>query len=231
MPPKSPNVQPDSGGPRHHQRRPRRVDQQIDGQQVVELIAAKRPWLIPIWDSFVERTTLSEATHDPSDEFAIINPFWRTESCRRQELERLIMRIVVVGGTGLAGSKLLPTLPDHGHDNPSNSTSFEKSAATDLLRRATGNLLMTEAVARVEHHVALGRWHGSPCAERAMSGKAVARDTNQRGTDSLSRSCMRTVLRVPHDRAFSRWHPWRSRRRSVVRQSATPRTELFEVGQ
>ncbi len=94
------------------------------------------------------------------------------------------MKIVVVGGTGLVGSKVLLTLRDHGHDavaaapstgvntvtgegladvlngasvvvDVSNSPSFEESAATDFFRRATGNLLAAEAVARVRHHVAL----------------------------------------------------------------------------
>ena len=94
------------------------------------------------------------------------------------------MRIVVVGGTGLVGSKVLHTLTEHGHDaiaaapstgvntvtgqglsdvlagasvvvDVTNSPSFEEGAATEFFKRSTTNLLTAEAEAGVAHHVAL----------------------------------------------------------------------------
>jgi uncharacterized protein YbjT (DUF2867 family) len=94
------------------------------------------------------------------------------------------MRIVVIGGTGLVGSKLVHDLTEHGHDavaaapstgvntvtreglsdvltgasvvvDVSNSPSFEEAAATEFFNTATTNLLTAEAEAGVGHHVAL----------------------------------------------------------------------------
>lgn len=94
------------------------------------------------------------------------------------------MRIVVIGGTGLVGSKLVNGLTGHGHDavaasprtgvntvtgeglsellpgadvvvDVSNSPSFDGDAAKDFFRRATTNLLRAEEAANVGHHVAL----------------------------------------------------------------------------
>lgn len=94
------------------------------------------------------------------------------------------MRIVVIGGTGLVGSKVVRGLADHGHDavaaapssgvdtvtgegladvlvgadvvvDVSNSPSFEDEAAMTFFRTATTNLLRAEAAAGVAHHVAL----------------------------------------------------------------------------
>ena len=94
------------------------------------------------------------------------------------------MKIVVIGGTGLIGSKLVLQLREHGHEaiaaspnsgvntvtgeglsevlqgasvvvDVSNSPSFEESAAMDFFTRATSNLLKYEHSCKVEHHVAL----------------------------------------------------------------------------
>jgi uncharacterized protein YbjT (DUF2867 family) len=94
------------------------------------------------------------------------------------------MKIVVVGGLGLIGSKLVPKLSDDGHDSVAasrrtgidavtreglaealdgadvvvdvtNSPSFEDDAVMDFFRTATGNLLAAEQVAGVGHHVAV----------------------------------------------------------------------------
>jgi uncharacterized protein YbjT (DUF2867 family) len=94
------------------------------------------------------------------------------------------MRIVVVGGTGLIGSKLVTMLGEHGHEavaaspntgvntltgegladaldgasvviDVSNSPSFEASAVLEFFETSTGNLLAAEAAAGVGHHVAL----------------------------------------------------------------------------
>jgi uncharacterized protein YbjT (DUF2867 family) len=94
------------------------------------------------------------------------------------------MRIVVIGGTGLIGSKLVTKLSDHGHEavpaspntgvdtltgeglaevlegasvvvDVSNSPSFEDAAVLEFFETSTRNLLDAEAVAGVGHHVAL----------------------------------------------------------------------------
>jgi uncharacterized protein YbjT (DUF2867 family) len=94
------------------------------------------------------------------------------------------MKIVVIGGTGLIGSKLVGMLKEHGHEAvaaaPStrvnsltgeglaevmqgasvvadvcNSPSFEDEAVMDFFRTSTTNLLEAEANAGVTHHVAL----------------------------------------------------------------------------
>jgi uncharacterized protein YbjT (DUF2867 family) len=94
------------------------------------------------------------------------------------------MKIVVIGGTGLIGSKLVSKLREHGHEaisaspnsgvntltgegladvlkgaavvvDVSNSSSFEETAAMNFFATATGNLLRCEQAAGVQHHVAL----------------------------------------------------------------------------
>ena len=94
------------------------------------------------------------------------------------------MKIVVIGGTGLIGSKTVERLRRKGHDvvaaSPSsgvntitgegvadavagaevvidlaNSPSFEEKAALEFFETAGRNLLAAEAAAGVKHHVAL----------------------------------------------------------------------------
>ena len=94
------------------------------------------------------------------------------------------MNIVVIGGSGLIGSKLVKKLREHGHAalaaspnsgvntltgeglaealkgasvvvDVSNSPSFEEKASLDFFTTATGNLLRYEQAAGVQHHVAL----------------------------------------------------------------------------
>lgn len=94
------------------------------------------------------------------------------------------MKIVVIGGTGLIGSKLVNKLRQLGHTaiaaspqsgvntitgeglnevlkdaavvvDVSNAPSFEDGAVMDFFRTSTGNLLRAEADAGVQHHVAL----------------------------------------------------------------------------
>jgi uncharacterized protein YbjT (DUF2867 family) len=91
---------------------------------------------------------------------------------------------VVIGGTGLIGSKVVARLAEHGHEaiaaspksgvntltgeglaevlsgaqvvvDVSNSPSFEARAALDFFTTSTGNLLAAETTAGVGHHVAL----------------------------------------------------------------------------
>jgi len=94
------------------------------------------------------------------------------------------MKIVVIGGTGLIGSKLVTKLTARGHEavpaapntgvntltgegladvlagasvviDVSNSPSFEDTAVMNFFQTSTRNLLAAEAAAGVKHHVAL----------------------------------------------------------------------------
>ena len=94
------------------------------------------------------------------------------------------MKLVVIGGTGLIGSKLVTKLRDHGHEaiaaapntgvdtltgdglaevlhgadvvvDVSNSPSFEAAAVLEFFETSTRNILDAEAAAGVGHHVAL----------------------------------------------------------------------------
>jgi len=94
------------------------------------------------------------------------------------------MKIVVIGGSGLIGSYLIPELTEHGHEavpaspdtgvntltgeglaevmagasvvvDVSNSPSFEDEAVLEFFQTSTRNLLAAEAEAGVGHHVAL----------------------------------------------------------------------------
>ncbi len=94
------------------------------------------------------------------------------------------MKIVVIGGSGLIGSKLVNMLREHRHEaiaaspnsgvnaltgeglaevlkgasvvvDVSNSPSFEEEAAMNFFATATGNLLQYERACGVRHHVAL----------------------------------------------------------------------------
>ena len=94
------------------------------------------------------------------------------------------MKIVVIGGTGLIGSKLVSKLREHGHEavaaapntgvntltgeglaevlksasvvvDVSNSPSWDDAAVLKFFETSTSNLLTYEAAAHVRHHVAL----------------------------------------------------------------------------
>jgi uncharacterized protein YbjT (DUF2867 family) len=97
---------------------------------------------------------------------------------------RFVMKVVIIGGTGLIGSKVVAMLNQHGHEaiaaspetgvniltgegladaltgaqvvvDVANSPSFEDGPAWDFFTTATGNLLAAGASAGVSHHVAL----------------------------------------------------------------------------
>ena len=94
------------------------------------------------------------------------------------------MKMVIIGGTGLIGSKVVTRLREHGHQavpaspdsgvntltgegvaaalngadvvvDVSNSPSFEDAAVLKFFETSTTNLLAAEAAAGVGHHVAL----------------------------------------------------------------------------
>jgi uncharacterized protein YbjT (DUF2867 family) len=96
----------------------------------------------------------------------------------------MIMKLVIIGGTGLIGSKLVTKLREHGHEavpaspdtgvntltgeglaealrgasvvvDVSNSPSFEDAAVMEFFTTSTRNLLKYAAAASVRHYVAL----------------------------------------------------------------------------
>src|ERR1700726_1355701 len=100
------------------------------------------------------------------------------------KIEVAIMKIVVIGGSGLIGSKLVTKLREQGHEavaaspnsgvntltgeglaealkgasvvvDVSNSPSWEDAAVLNFFETSTRNLLTYEAAAGVGHHVAL----------------------------------------------------------------------------
>src|SRR5215472_8606075 len=73
-----------------------------------------------------------------------------------------VMKIVVIGGTGLTGSKVVEKLKQKGHEtiaaaqvviDLTNSPSLEAKAAMEFFETSGRNLLAAEAAARVRHHV------------------------------------------------------------------------------
>src|SRR4029077_17567228 len=98
--------------------------------------------------------------------------------------DRSVMKIVVIGGTGLIGSRVVARLTEHGHEavpasprlgintitgegldaalegasvvvDVSNSPNFEYATALEFFETSTRNLLNAESTAGVGHHVAL----------------------------------------------------------------------------
>src|SRR6201991_3479598 len=94
------------------------------------------------------------------------------------------MKLVIIGGTGLIGSKLVTRLKEHGHEavpaspdtgvntltgeglaavlqgasvvvDVSNSPSFEEAAVMEFFTTSTRNLLKAATAAGVTHYVAL----------------------------------------------------------------------------
>jgi uncharacterized protein YbjT (DUF2867 family) len=107
---------------------------------------------------------------------------WALKCRSRKRVE--IMKIVVIGGSGLIGSKLVTKLREHGHEavaaspntgvntitgeglaealkgasvvvDVSNSPSWEDAAVMKFFETSTRNLLTNETAAGVAHHVAL----------------------------------------------------------------------------
>jgi uncharacterized protein YbjT (DUF2867 family) len=127
-----------------------------------------------------------------------------TASLRRQKGSS--MKIVVIGGSGLVGSKLVSKLGEHGHEavaaspdsgvntltgeglkealegasvviDVSNSPSFEDAAVMEFFKTSTGNLLAAEAVAGVGHHVALSVVGTDRLAESGYFRAKIAQET------------------------------------------------------
>src|SRR5882757_9995838 len=108
----------------------------------------------------------------------------RRRCCRNQSTRGVVMKIVVIGGTGLIGSKVVQKLKQKGHEaiaaapntgvntitgegladaltgaevvvDVANSPSFEDQVAMNFFRTAGRNLASAEGAAGVKHHVAL----------------------------------------------------------------------------
>jgi len=119
-----------------------------------------------------------EDTHWATGPLAL-DPLSPEHTCERHD-----MKIVVIGGSGPIGSKLVTTLDEHGHEavaaspdsgidtltgqglaealegasvvvDVSNAPSFEDAAAMEFFETSTRNLLAAEASGGVGHHVAL----------------------------------------------------------------------------
>jgi uncharacterized protein YbjT (DUF2867 family) len=113
-------------------------------------------------------------------------------------MKEQIMKIVVIGGSGLIGSKLVNKLREHGHEaipaspnsgvntltgeglaevlkgtsvvvDVSNSPSFDETVAMNFFTTATLNLVRYEQAAGVRHHVALSVVGTDRLAERRTS--------------------------------------------------------------
>ena len=140
------------------------------------------------------------------------------------------MKIVVIGGTGLIGSKLVKKLRAHGHEavpaspdsgvntltgeglaealagaevvvDVSNSPSFEDAAVLEFFETSTRNILDAEAAAGVGHHVALSIVGTERIAESGYIRAKVAQEKlDQELVDPLLNRPRDAVLRVRHDR-------------------------------
>jgi uncharacterized protein YbjT (DUF2867 family) len=121
------------------------------------------------------------------------------------------MKIVVIGGSGLIGSKLVSNLGEHGHEavsaspnsgvntltgeglaealegaavvvDVSNSPSFEDAAVLDFFQTSTSNLLDAEATADVDHHVALSVVGTERLSESGYFRAKIAQENLVRGS-------------------------------------------------
>ncbi len=115
------------------------------------------------------------------------------------------MKIVVIGGTGLIGSKLVAKLGEHGHEavpaapstgvntltgeglanvlqgadaviDVANSPSFEAKAVMDFFKTSTGNVLAAEAEAGVRHHVGISIVGTERMPENAYFAAKIAQE-------------------------------------------------------
>src|SRR5256714_15675381 len=114
----------------------------------------------------------------------IFSPSSRAEPARCESKERCKMKIVVIGGTGLIGSKTVAILRQGGHEvvaaspntgvntitgqglkeamagtqvviDLTNSPSFEDRAVLEFFLTSGRNVLAAEAAAAIRHHVAV----------------------------------------------------------------------------
>ena len=139
------------------------------------------------------------------------------------------MKIVVIGGSGLIGSKLVIKLREHGHEaiaaspnsgvntltgeglaealqgasvvvDVSNSPSFEDAAVLKFFETSTRNLLTYEAAAGVGHHVALSVVGTERLSESGYFRAKIAQEKHdQKLSYPLLDRACDAVLRVPQE--------------------------------
>jgi uncharacterized protein YbjT (DUF2867 family) len=124
------------------------------------------------------------------------------------------MKIVVIGGSGLIGSKLVIKLREHGHEaiaasptsgvntltgeglaeavkgaavvvDVSNSPSWEDAAVMNFFETSTRNLLAYEAAAGVRHHVALSVVGSERLVESGYFRAKIAQENLIKGSSIL----------------------------------------------
>ena len=130
------------------------------------------------------------------------------------------MKIVVIGGTGLIGSKVVTNLTAQGHDavpaspgtgvdtltgeglagalagadvvvDVSNSPSFEDAAVLGFFETSTRNILGAEAAAGAGHHVALSVVGTERLAESGYIGRRSCKRSSSRTRRSRTPSSTR----------------------------------------
>jgi uncharacterized protein YbjT (DUF2867 family) len=146
-----------------------------------------------------------------------------TDNATRSERTGSTMKIVVIGGTGLIGSKVVTLLTEHGHEvvpasprlginsitgegldaaldgasvvvDVSNSPNFEYATALDFFATSTQHLLIAEAAAGVGHHVAL-----SVVGTKALSeGGDLTKTTAGYFLAKLVEEALITTSGIPH---------------------------------
>jgi uncharacterized protein YbjT (DUF2867 family) len=136
------------------------------------------------------------------------------------------MKIVVIGGSGLIGSKLVTRLRERGHEtvaaspasgvntlsgeglaaavegasvvaDVSNSPSFEDAAVLKFFETSTRNLLAAESAAGVGHHVALSVVGTDRLPDSGYMRAKVAQEK------LIEDSSIRTRLSMPHSSSSS----------------------------
>ena len=137
------------------------------------------------------------------------------------------MKVVVIGGTGLIGSKLIEKLNAHGHDatpaalqtgvntltnegveaavtgaevliDVSNSPSFADDDVMSFFVTSTNNLLAAAKAGGVAHYVALSVVGTDRLPDSGyLRAKAAQEQAHPRGRDSLLDRPGHPVLRVP----------------------------------
>jgi len=136
------------------------------------------------------------------------------------------MKIVVIGGTGLIGSKLVKKLREHGHEtvaaspnsgvnsvtgegladalqgaavvvDVTNSPTWEDAAVLNFFETSTRNLLAAESDAGVGHHVALSVVATDrPPRKRLLPRQTCAGEPDQSFINSLDDCSRDAVFRV-----------------------------------
>lgn len=138
------------------------------------------------------------------------------------------MKTVVIGGTGLIGSKTVTRLRAKGHEvlaaspnsgvntltreglpealagaevvvDLANSPSFEDKAVLEFFETAGKNLLAAEAKAGVKHHIALSLVGTASPGERLLPWQAGSRKAHQSLADPLLDRALHPVHGIPEE--------------------------------